>query len=704
MQMKKTTLILFINFMAFNITSSQIIKSPSAEKKPEKLTIHGHSRTDNYFWLRERENPAVIEYLNKENEYTKEIMKETEPLQEKLFDEIVGRIKKDDSSVPYFKNGYYHYYRYVEGKEYPIHCRKKGDLLSDEEIILDANVSGEKYNYYSAIGLSISPNNNILSFGEDTVGRRQYDIMFKDLVTGKILEDRLTNTTGTSVWANDNKTVFYVRKDDALRSYKIFKHTLGTDSMLDEEVYHEADETFSISLYKSKSEKFIIIYSYSTLSGEHRILNADTPDKEFVVFNEREKEHEYSIDHLNGNFYIKTNFNAKNFRLMVTPETKTSKERWEEVIPHRSDVLLENFELFNEYLVLQERKNGLIQLRIKTRDEKTDKYIAFNDETYDASISVNYVPDTQILRYSYSSLTTPNSIIDYNMRTDEKIVRKQDEVMGDFNQDNYKSERLFAAAYDGIKVPISLVYRKDKKREDGNPLLLYGYGSYGINTNPSFNSSILSLLDRGFIYAIAHIRGSQEMGRYWYDEGKLLKKKNTFTDFISCAEFLINKGYTSRDKLFAEGRSAGGLLMGAVTNMRPDLFKGILAGVPFVDVVTSMLDETIPLTTVEYDEWGNPNQKDFYDYMLSYSPYDNIGAKDYPNILVMTGFHDSQVQYWEPAKWVAKLRDIKTDNNLLLFNVNMEAGHSGSSGRFRKYKDLALEYAFMIKLVQSSEY
>jgi len=701
--MKKTILTLTLSIMAFNTSLSQVAKPPQVEKKPKELILHEHTRIDNYYWLRERENPEVIEYLNKENEYTNEVMKETKPLREKLFNEIVGRIKKDDSSVPYFKNGFYHYYRYEKGKEYPIYCRKKENLQNDEEVILDADKLGEGYKYYNAVGLSISPNNKLLVFAEDTVGRRQYDILFKDLATGKIVPDRLTNTTGYAVWANDNQTVFYARKDKTLRSYKIFKHKLGADSALDEEVYHETDETFSTSVYKSKSEKFVIISSYSILSNEYRVLNADTPDGKFILFNPREKEHEYSIDHLNGNFYMRTNLNAKNFRLMTTPENKTTKENWKEIISHRDDVLLENFELFNDNLVLQERKNGLTQLRIKRWDESIDKYIDFGEETYAAFISANYVPDTEVLRYSYSSLTTPNSVIDYNMRTGEKIIKKQDEVLGDFDSDNYKSERLFAIAFDGSKIPISLVYRKDKKKNDGNPLLLYGYGSYGINTNPSFSSSILSLLDRGFIYAIAHIRGGEEMGRFWYEDGKLFKKKNTFTDFISCGEFLIREEYTSKDKLFAEGRSAGGLLMGAITNMRPDLFNGVIAGVPFVDVVTSMLDETIPLTTVEYDEWGNPNQKDYYDYMLSYSPYDNVEPKNYPNILVMTGLHDSQVQYWEPAKWVAKLREMKTDNNLLLLNTNMDAGHSGSSGRFRKFKELALEYAFMLNLVGIKE-
>jgi oligopeptidase B len=684
--------------MFFNNSITQQTKIPAAEKKPEKLTIHGHTRIDNYYWLRERENPAVIDYLNEENEYTKEILKNTEPLQEKLFNEIVGRIKKDDSSVPYFKNGYFRYFRYEEGKEYPIYCRKKETLENKEEIILDVNELAKGFNYYSASGLSLSPDNSILSFGEDTLSRRKYDILFKDLKTGKILSDRLPNTTGYAVWANDNKTVFYTKKDDALRGYKILKHKLGTDPSTDEEIYHESDETFSTYVKKSKSDKFIIISSYSTLSNEYRFLNADTPDGKFILFNPRERKLEYSIDHLNDNFYIKTNLNAKNFRLMVTPETKTAKENWTEIIPLRDNVLIEDFELFDNHLILQERKDGLTQIRIKSWDDAVDKYIDFGEQTYSAYISENYDVSSKILRYSYSSLTTPASVMDYDLQTDEKIIRKQDEVLGGFSSDNYKTERLFAAVDDGAGIPISLVYRIDKKNKKGNPLLLYGYGSYGISMDPSFSSSIISLLDRGFVYAIAHIRGGEEMGRYWYEDGKLLKKKNTFTDFIDCAEYLINQGYTSSDMLFARGGSAGGLLIGAVINMRPGLFKGALAVVPFVDVVTTMFDESIPLTTGEYDEWGNPNEKDYYEYMLSYSPYDNVEAKDYPNILVLTGLHDSQVQYWEPAKWVAKLRELKTDSNILLLHTNMDAGHSGASGRFRKFKDLSLEYAFILRL------
>jgi len=670
---------------------------PAAEKKPVEITVHGHTRIDNYFWLRERENPKVIEYLKKENDYTKEMMKPTKSLQEKLYKELTERIKKDDSSVPYFKNGYYNYYRYEERKEYPIYCRKKESLSNEEEIILDVNILSENHSYYSATGLSVSPDNNFLAFGEDTFGRRKFVILFKDLVTGKFLPDRITNTTGYAVWANDNKTIYYTKRDETLRGYKIFKHKIGTDESFDEEVYHEIDETFSVYVYKSKSEKFIIICSFSTITTEYRFINADSPDADLILFNPRKRGHEYTIDHLGDKFFIKTNLNAKNFRIMTTPESATSIENWTEIIPHQKDILIESFELFNDYIVLQERINGLTRLRIKDLKDNSEKYVDFDEETYEASLYSNYNPDTDYLRYSYSSLTTPDSVIDFNMRTGEKIIRKQDEVPG-FNPSEYKSKRIFAEANDGTKVPVSLVYKKVLKSEEGNPLLLYGYGAYGINTNAHFSSSIISLLDRGFVYAIAHVRGGEEMGRHWYEEGKLFKKKNTFTDFIACAEFLIEKGYTTQDKMFAVGGSAGGLLIGAVINMRPDLFKGVIAVVPFVDVINTMLDESIPLTTSEYDEWGNPNEKDYYEYILSYSPYDNVESKDYPNILVMTGLHDSQVQYWEPAKWVAKLREKKTDDNLLLLHTNMEAGHSGASGRFRRFKELALEYAFILYL------
>ena len=673
---------------------------PAAPKKPKELTMHGHTRIDNYYWLNERENPEVVAYLNAENEYTKQVMAPTEGLQEKLFQEIVGRIKQTDESVPYKKNGYFYYTRYEAGKEYPIFARRKGSMNAAEEIMLNANERAEGKSYYAPAGMNVSPDNRLLAFGEDTVSRRQYTLRFKNLQTGELLPDQIPNTTGSAVWANDNKTVFYTMKDPALRSFKIFRHTLGTPTSQDREVYHEKDETFSTFVYKTKSEKYIIIGSSSTLSQEYRFVDASAPTAAFKIFQPRERGLEYDVDHFGNNFYIRTNKDgATNFKLMQTPVTKTAKQNWKEVIPHRPDVLLEGTEIFKDYLVLQERKNGLTQLRIKKwKDPETDYYVDFGEETYTASIGINPEFDSQVLRYNYSSLTTPTSTFDFNMQTKEKTLLKEQEVVGDFNKDNYEAKRIYATAQDGAKIPISLVYRKGLQLNGNNPTLLYAYGSYGISMNPSFSSVRLSLLDRGFVYAIAHIRGGQEMGRQWYEDGKLLKKKNTFTDYIACAEHLIQQNYTNPDKLFAQGGSAGGLLMGAVVNMRPDLFKGMHAAVPFVDVVTTMLDTSIPLTTGEFDEWGNPAEKQYYDYMLSYSPYDNVEAKDYPNMLVTTGLHDSQVQYFEPAKWVAKLREMKTDNNLLLLHTNMEAGHGGASGRFQPYRETALQYAFFLTL------
>ncbi|MFT2010475.1 S9 family peptidase [Pontibacter sp. 13R65] len=678
---------------------------PVAKKQPKQLTTHGHTRTDNYYWLNERENPEVIEYLKAENAYTKQIMAPTEELQQKLFDEIVGRIKQTDESVPYKRKGYFYYSRYEAGKEYPIYARKKGALSAAEEVMLNANERAEGNSYYAAAGMNVSPNNQLLAFGEDTVSRRQYTIRFKNLSTGELLPDRIPNTTGTAVWANDNKTIFYTMKDAALRSFKIFSHTLGTPSSQDKEVYHEADETFGTFVYKTKSDKYIIIGSSSTMAQEYRYVDAAKPNTAFKVIQPRERGLEYSVDHFGNNFYIRTNKDgATNFKLMQTPVTKTNKANWKDVIPHRADVFLEETEIFKDYLVLQERKNGLTQLRVKKwNDPKSDYYVDFGEETYTASISINPEFDSQVLRYAYSSLTTPSSTYDLNMQTKKKTLLKEQEVVGDFNKENYEAKRIYATAKDGTKVPISLVYRKGLKLDGSNPTLLYAYGSYGITMNPSFNSTRLSLLDRGFVYAIAHIRGGQEMGRQWYEDGKLLKKKNTFTDFIDCSEYLIQQKYTNPDKLFAQGGSAGGLLMGAILNMRPDLYKGVHAAVPFVDVVTTMLDTSIPLTTGEFDEWGNPAEKPYYEYMLSYSPYDNVEAKEYPNILVTTGLHDSQVQYFEPAKWVAKLRELKTDNNLLLFHTNMEAGHGGASGRFQPYKETALQYAFFLTLAGGVE-
>jgi len=673
---------------------------PVAEKIPRELTIHGDTRVDDYYWLNERENPKVIDYLTAENEYKDAVMKHTESFQKKLYDEIVGRIKKTDMSVPSKESGYYYYSRYEEGGEYPIYCRRKGTMEAEEEILLNVNEMAKGHAYYSVAGYSVSSNNNLIAFGVDTVSRRKYTIHFKNLKTGEILPDKIPITSGRAAWANDNKTVFYILKDEeTLRSYKILKHVLGTDPSSDKEIFEEKDVTFSAYVYKSKSKKYLIIGSSHTLSDEYRFLDADNPDGKFKIIQPREKDLLYSVTHYKDKFYIRTNYKAKNFRLMATPVSKTTKGNWKEVIPHRKDVLLQDFDIFEGFLVVNERKNGLPNLRIMRWDKKGEHYLDFGEETYSAYIAYNPEFDTDVLRYGYTSMTTPRSVFDYNMNTKEKTLLKQQEVLGDFDSNNYHAERLYATARDGTKVPISLVYRKGLEKNGDNPLLFYGYGSYGSTMNASFSSVRLSLLDRGFVYAIAHIRGGQEMGRYWYDEGKLLKKKNTFTDFIDCAEHLIAEKFTNPDMLFAQGGSAGGLLMCAIGNMLPDLFKGVIAAVPFVDVVTTMLDTNIPLTTGEFDEWGDPNKKEYYDYMLSYSPYDNVEAKDYPVMLVTTGLHDSQVQYFEPAKWVAKLRALKTDNNILLLDTDMESGHGGASGRFRRYKRTALQYAFFLDLV-----
>jgi oligopeptidase B len=673
---------------------------PKAEKIKKKLSNHGNTRVDNYFWLNERYNPAVLEYLTKENEYTDFVLKDTKKLQEKLYREIIGRIKQTDMSVPYRENGYYYYTRYEEGKEYPVYCRKKGSLDASEEILLNVNEMAKGYDYYSVGGLSVSPDNKLLSFGIDTVSRRLYTLHIKNLETGEIFPDEISNTTGSSTWASDNKSLFYSLKDTiTLRPFRILRHSLGNPGDKDVPVYEEEDETYSASVYKTKSKEYIIIAMSSTLSDEYRFLKADDPSGKFRLFNPREKGLEYDIDHFENRFFIRTNLDAKNFRLMETPVTHTSKSAWKEVIAHRDTVLLEDFEIFRDYLVLDERINGLTRFRVINMKDKGEYFVDLPEQDYTAWFSANPEFNTELLRFGYSSLTTPNSTYDYNMKSKDRVLLKRQEVVGDFDPGHYFSERIFATARDGSKIPISLVYRKGIKKDGSNPLMLYGYGSYGYTADPNFSSVRLSLLDRGFIYAIAHVRGEQIMGRSWYEDGKLLKKKNTFTDFIDCAGFLISEHYTSPEKLMAYGGSAGGLLMGAVVNMNPGLFKGVIAAVPFVDVVTTMLDENIPLTTGEYDEWGNPNEKVYYDYMLSYSPYDNVEKKAYPNMLVTTGLHDSQVQYWEPAKWVAKLRDMKTDNNLLLLYTNMETGHSGASGRFETHRETALEYAFLLKLM-----
>jgi oligopeptidase B len=692
----------------FACTSQPTVKPPVAEKIPHKLF---DKRNDNYYWMRlsdEQKNAAspdeqttkVLDYLNKENEYTRAVLKNTEILQKTLYDEIVGRMKQNDESVPYLDNRYYYYNKYTQGKEYPIHYRKKGSLNAPEELLLDVNKIAEGKSYCSVTGLSISRDNKILAYGVDFVSRRNYTLNFLDLSTGQLLADKVEKTTGQAIWAADNKTVFYTTKDiNTLRADKVFRHKLGLPVDKDVQVYNESDETFSVFLTETKSRKYIMINSRQTLTTESRYVEASKPDNNFKVFEPRRVNHEYMVDHLGSSFYIQTNTDsASNFKLMKTEDGKTSKENWIDIIPHRKDVMLEDFGLFNNYLVVEERIKGLSNLRIIGYKDKSDHYLDFGEETYTTRLNVNTNPDTDIVRYSFSSLTTPNSVIDYNMVTKEKKVLKQDEVLGGFDKNNYESKRLWAKAGDGTMVPISLVYRKGFVQNGKAPLLLYAYGSYGSSTDPGFRSNIISLLDRGFVYAIAHVRGGSEMGRYWYEDGKLLKKINTFTDFSDCAQFLINEKYTGTKTLFANGGSAGGLLMGAIVNMKPELYKGVIAAVPFVDIVTTMLDSSIPLTTSEWDEWGDPRKKEYYDYMLSYSPYDQVKRQTYPNMIVTTGLWDSQVQYWEPAKWVAKLRNMKTDKNLLVMDCNMVAGHGGASGRFERYRITSLQYAFILEL------
>lgn len=677
--------------------STSTMEAPVAKKVEKELTIHGDTRIDPYYWLNQREDPEVIAYLEAENAYTEERMKGTEDLQTSLFDEIVARIPKTDESVPYFYNGYWYYTRFVEEGEYPIYCRKKESLEADEEIMLNVNEMAEGYDYYQVVGLSVSPDNKILSYGVDTVSRRIYTVYFKSLETGEDLGDPIPNTTGRAVWAADNEHTFYSVKDESLRSYKIFRHRLGVSADQDVEVFHEADPTFYTYVYTTKSKEYIVIGSGSTVSNEYRVLSAEDPTGEFKVVQPRERDLEYSMAHYGDHFYILTNWNAKNFKLMRTKVDEGAKEHWEEVIPHREETLLEGIEIFNDYLVLEERTAGLNQIQIRPWNGGPH-YIEFDSETYTAGVGNNPDFDSKVLRFGYGSMTTPSSVIDYDMETREREVKKEQKVLGEFNKDDYAEERIWATADDGTKIPMSVVYKKGMEKNGANPTLIYGYGSYGATIDPAFSYSRLSLLERGFVFAIAHIRGGQYMGRDWYENGKMLTKKNTFIDFVACSQFLISEGYTAPEHLYAMGGSAGGLLMGAVVNISPSTYNGVIAAVPFVDVVTTMLDESIPLTTGEYDEWGNPNDKEYYDYILSYSPYDQVEAKNYPNMLVTTGLHDSQVQYWEPAKWVAKLRDLKTDENMLLLHTNMDAGHSGASGRFERFKETALEYAFILNL------
>ncbi len=682
-------------------TMSKKTSPPIATIQPKTLEKHGDVRIDNYFWLNDRENPKVIDYLNKENEYYTAETASTKEFQTALFNEMKSRIKEDDESVPYLYNGYYYITRFETGKDYPIHSRKKGSLEAKEEIMFDCNAMAIGHKYFQLGGISISNDNQFAVYATDVVGRRIYTLQIKNLITGEILSDKIENVTGNAVWANDNKTIFYTHQDEkTLRSDKVFKHKMGVDTSKDALIYFEKDDTFNVSVAKGKSKKYIAIACSSTLTDEYRTILADEPDSEFKVFQKRIRGLEYSISHYGDSFYIVTNKDkATNFKLMKVNESDTSKENWMDVIAHREDVLLEGIDIFAAYLVVSERSNGLNKIRIMPWSGKGEYYLPFEIETYTCYTTSNVDFDTDILRYGYQSMATPSSVIDFNMKTKTKEIKKEQQVLGGkFDKYNYTEERVWATATDGTQVPISMVYRKGLKKDGQNPLLLYAYGSYGMSMDPYFSSTRLSLLDRGFVYAIAHIRGGEDLGRQWYENGKLLKKKNTFTDFIDCSKFVISEKYTSPEHLYAEGGSAGGLLMGAIVNLAPQLYNGVIAQVPFVDVMTTMLDDTIPLTTGEYDEWGNPNVKKYYDYMRSYSPYDNVIAQDYPNMYVSTGLHDSQVQYWEPAKWVAKLRVTKTNNKQLFLDTNMDAGHGGASGRFEALKELAKEFTFLLDL------
>ena len=681
--------------------SSMQIHPPIAKKQPKSLEKHGDVRVDDYYWMNDREDQEVLDYLNAENRYYQEMTSHTKEFQEVLFQEMKSRIKEDDSSVPYKLNGYWYITKYETGKEYPIYSRRAEQLENEDEILFDCNLLAQGHEFFNLRGVSVSPDNTMAAFAVDTVSRRQYTIQIKNLKTGEVFSDKIDNTTGSSVWADDNKTLFYTKKNPVtLRSDKIYKHVLGTSSEQDELVFHEEDDTFSTFVYKSKSREYIIIGSVSTLTSEYQILKADNPNGDFTMFSSRERGLEYSISHYRDKFYVLTNKDgATNFKLMQTSLDKTESEHWEEFIPHREDVLLEGIDIFKEYYVLSERTNGLNKLKITRWNNSDAYYLPFNSETYVAGTSVNLDFDTETLRYFYNEMGAPYAVVDFNMSTKSKTILKELEVLGGkFDKANYRTQRVWATARDGVKVPISMVYHKDTRLDGTSPLLQYAYGSYGATIDPYFSSIRLSLLDKGFVYAISHVRGGEYLGRPWYEDGKLFKKMNTFTDFIDCSKFLIAENYTSSEHLYASGGSAGGLLMGAIVNMAPELYNGVIAAVPFVDVVTTMLDDTIPLTTGEYDEWGNPNEKEYYDYMKSYSPYDNVESKEYPNMYVSTGLHDSQVQYWEPAKWVAKLRELKTDDNLLFLDTNMEAGHGGASGRFESLKETAKEYAFILDL------
>jgi oligopeptidase B len=670
---------------------------PVAAVRPHPFTEFGATRVDQYYWLKDRNNPEVIKYLEDENAYTQAVMAHTQALQERLYEELKGRVLQTDQSVPFREGSYYYYTRVIEGRNYPIYARKRGSLAAPEEIMLDVNALAQGRSTFIVRGWEVSANEELLAYAVDTTGGRVGTIRIKNLKTGTLLPDVITNAMGGFAWAQDNRTLFYVKPDPvSVRPSQVFRHRLGTDGATDQKIYEDTDETYYTSVFKTKSSRFIMIQSWQTLATEYRFVPADRPDQPFQVLIPRQRGHEYFANHFGDFFYVLTNDNAQNFRLMRTPVRRPGRDNWQEVIAHRPDVLLEDFEFFKDYLVLTERKDGLVQLRVRPWDGSAEHYLEFQDPAYLAYVSTNREFDTPLLRIGYTSLTTPTSIYDYDMRSRRRTLLKRDQILAGFDPANYVSERFYTTARDGARVPVSIVYRKGAARP--GPLLLTGYGSYGSSFDPTFSADRLSLLDRGFAFAIAHIRGGSELGRAWYEHGRQLEKTNTFNDFIDVADDLIRRGYTTPDRLFARGASAGGLLMGAVVNARPELWRGVIAAVPYVDVVTTMSDSTIPLTTGEYDEWGNPHDSTFYRYMLSYSPYDNVERKAYPNLLITAGLYDTQVLYVEPAKWTARLRALKTDTNRLILRTNMEAGHSGASGRYKRWRDVAFEYAFLLDL------
>ena len=677
------------------------VQPPVATIKPFEITAkHGHVRVDNYYWLNERENQEVIDYLNAENAYMDTMLAHTKDFQASLFNEMRSRIKEDDASVPYKLDDYYYYSRYVEGGEYPIYARKKGSLDAAEEIIMDGNELGKDKSFLNFF-TSVSHDHNLAAIIMDTQGRNFYTVMIKDLRTGEMLPDKIENIRSSAVWTTDNKSFYYSIPDPVtLRNYQVKRHIIGQDASQDEVVFEEKDQTLNCGVGITKSKKYIIIGSGRTDASYAYYLDADKPGKPQLIA-PIEDNVQYNVDHAGGeDFFIYTNQDAVNYRLVKTPITNPTKANWKDVIPNRSDIFLEGVDYFKDYMAVQETKEGLAKIRIIKFADNAEHEIQFDEPAYSAGLGYNPAFDTDVVRYSYTSMTTPNSVYDYNMESRAKELMKEQPVLGDFNKNNYQTERVMVTARDGKKVPMSIVYRKDKFKKDGTmPGWIYAYGSYGYSMDASFSSSRLSLLDRGMVYAIAHIRGGQEMGGDWYEDGKMMNKKNSFYDFIDCSKWLQDNGYVAKDKLFASGGSAGGLLMGGILNMAPELYRGVIAAVAFVDVVTTMMDESIPLTTFEWLEWGNPNIQEQYEYMLSYSPYDNVEAKNYPHILATTGLHDSQVQYWEPAKWVAKLRTLKTDSNNLFLYTNMDAGHGGASGRFERLKEVAREYAFVFDIL-----